>query len=153
MKHFLSAICVVLLAAHASAAQEVVYLSPSGSDAAQGTASAPYYSLDKAVEGRLDNPGETDTLFINVMPGTYYMSRPFTIARPSSRPVVIRAYGTEDKPRFVGGVSVKGWQSCGNGVYRAYVPEVTRYRLNFEQFYVNGNRAVLARTPNKGGCT
>lgn len=129
-------------------ARDVVYLSPTGSDNARGTVDAPYYSLNKAVEGRLNNRSETDTLFINVAAGRYYLDRPFVLDRPSARPVVIRSAGSTEKPCFVGGVPVKGWQKCGDRLYRAYVPEVTRYGLAFEQLYVNGKRAILARTPN-----
>lgn len=129
-------------------ADQVVYLSPAGSDMGKGTVDSPYYSLNKAVEGRLDNKDEADTLFVRVAAGDYYMDRPFVIDRPSSRPIVIQADKDADKPRFIGGVSITGWQKYGDKLYRAYVPEVTRYGLSFEQLYVNGKRATLARTPN-----
>lgn len=137
------------LAANLSANQ-VVCLSSEGSDKGDGTLSAPYYSLNKAVEGRLDGYGPTDTLFIEVAPGYYYMERPFVIDHPSSRPIVIRSTVSGKKPCFVGGMPVQGWEPCGDNLYRAYLPEVTRYGLDFEQFYVNGKRAVHARTPNTG---
>lgn len=129
-------------------ADQVVYLSPTGSDDGKGTVESPYYSLNKAIEGQLDNRSETDTLFIKVATGNYYMDRPFVIDRPSSRPIIIQSDGDLGKPCFIGGVPVKGWQKYGDKLYRAYVPEVTRYGLEFEQLYVNGKRAILARTPN-----
>ena len=129
-------------------ADQVVYLSPRGSDDGKGTVESPYYSLNKAIEGQLDGRSETDTLFIKVATGNYYMDRPFVIDRPSSRPIIIQSDGDLGKPCFIGGVSVKGWQKYGDKLYRAYVPEVTRYGLEFEQLYVNGKRAILARTPN-----
>ena len=130
-------------------ANQVVYLSPTGSDEGKGTIDAPYYSLNKAIEGLLDNQSGTDTLFIKVAAGNYYMDRPFVIDRPSSRPIVIQSDEATDKPCFIGGVSVKGWQKHGDKLYRAYVPEVVRYGLEFEQLFVNGKRAILARTPNE----
>lgn len=129
-------------------ANETVYLSAYGDDNGDGTKAHPLYSLNKAIEGKLsDNP--SDTLFILVQSGDYYMDRPFTLYQPSSRPIVIKSQGT-DKPRFLGGIRVKGWEKYGDKFYRAYIPEVLQFGFSFEQFYVNGERAVLARTPNVG---
>ena len=125
---------------------ETVYVSGKGSDSTgKGTADSPFYSLNKAVEGRLGI--SSDTLFVLVAPGDYYMEEPFTIRETSSRPVVIKSQGRE-KPRLMGGIHISGWEKQPDGLYRAYVPEVKKYGLDFEQFYVNGKRAVLARTPN-----
>lgn len=122
-----------------------VYISTQGNDLqGDGTIQAPFYSLNKAVEGRLSEG--TDTLFVCVEPGDYYLQEPFTL-RASSRPLVIRSQGKE-KPRFIGGIRISGWQKCENGMYKAFVPEVAQYGFSFEQFYVNDRRAVLARTPN-----
>ena len=60
-------------------------------------------------------------------------------------PVVFRSQG-DRKPVFVGGVSVSGWTPWQNGIWRTQLPET----LHFEQLYVNGSRAVRARTPNTG---
>lgn len=127
-------------------AKEVVYVSPQGNDLASGSANDPLYSLNKAIEGRLD-ASSTDTLFIQVASGDYYLDQPFVINCPSSRPILIQSAGAE-KPRLIGGVKVEGWQKCGEKIYRAYIPEVSRLGFTFEQFYVNGRRATLARTPN-----
>jgi len=37
-----------------------------------------------------------------------------------------------------------------NGLWRAFIPQVHESGLSFEQFFVNGKRAIRARTPNKG---
>lgn len=138
---------IFLLAMHAMLqAKEIVYVSPQGNDLASGSKSEPFHSLNKAIEGRLNNAA-TDTLVICMAPGDYYLNRPFTIDRPSSRPIVIQSATTE-KARLIGGVEIKGWQQCGDKLYRAYIPEVSRFGFSFEQFYVNGQRATLARTPN-----
>lgn len=131
-----------------TSANETVYLSHCGSDNGNGTQARPFCSLNRAIEGRL--AGESsDTLFVIVQSGTYYMNRPFTLNGSSSRPIVIKSQGAE-KPSFLGGISIKGWEKCENRLYRAYIPEVKRFGFTFEQFYVNGKRATLARTPNEG---
>lgn len=127
-------------------AQEVVYVSPQGSDSGSGLKDAPFYSLNRAIEGKL-NRSSTDTLFVRVASGDYYLNRPFAVDRPSSRPIVIQSVGLE-KPKLIGGVKIEGWQKHGDKLYRAYIPEVSRLGFIFEQFYVNGQRATLARTPN-----
>jgi hypothetical protein len=125
----------------------VVYVSPQGSDTqGNGSKSSPYYSLNKAIAGRLQSG--SDTLFIEVASGNYYLKSPLTISG-STRPIVFRAQGKE-KPRLMGGIVISGWERSQNGIYRAYVPQVKKSGLRFQQFYVNGKRAVLARTPNKG---
>lgn len=127
---------------------DTVYVSGSGNDRnGDGTCVSPFYSLNRAVEGRLTVGGEADTLFVLVAPGTYYMDAPFIIDSPTSRPVVIKAQ-TAEKPCFLGGIRVEGWQKCGERLYKAYIPEVMKYGFDFEQFYINGKRAMLARTPN-----
>lgn len=127
---------------------DTVYVSSVGSDnKGNGSSISPFYSLNKAVEGKLSSDGAADTLFVLVAPGDYYMEAPFLIKKSASRPIIIQSQGAE-KPRFIGGICIDGWQECENGLYRAYIPEVLRYGFNFEQFYVNGKRAILARTPN-----
>lgn len=122
-------------------------MSPHGTDA-QGTGSVdkPFYSLNRALQGQLDKHA-ADTLFVRVAPGDYYMDAPLVLSAPSERSVVIASTGKE-KPRMLGGVKVGGWQKCGDKVYRAFIPEVLSRGFSFQQFYVNGRKADMARTPN-----
>lgn len=134
----------------AGGGRETVYVSALGNDeTGNGTAGAPFYSLNRAFLGRLSAEASADTLFVKVAAGNYEMPEPLVIDRPSGRPVVIESQGSE-KPCLWGGIRITGWQPCGNGLYKAHVPEVAKYGLNFEQFFVNSRRAVLARTPNSG---
>ena len=140
-------LCLALLFAGATLyAQDTVYLSPQGSDAGNGSQQSPFYSLNKAIDGRIGTH-RSDTLFVEVAPGTYWMDAPLLIDQPTYRPVVFRSVGTE-KPVFSGGITVSGWERFEGNIFRAYVPEVKRYGFKFEQFYVDGNRATPAKTPN-----
>lgn len=49
-----------------------------------------------------------------------------------------------------GGRRIAGWKPAGGGLWRAEIPEVREGKWYFEQLWVNGRRAVRARTPNKG---
>lgn len=105
-----------------------------------------YYSLNDAVKGRLSET-KSDTLFVVVEEGNYYMDAPFTIDQANTRPIVIKSE-TVRKPRFTGGMKIENWEKCGDNLFRAYVPEMKRFGFVFEQFYVDQKRAQLARTPN-----
>lgn len=142
--------CISALAkdSHKKMMNDTVYVATNGSDLkGNGTFVSPYCSLNKALEGRLASTKTVDTLFVLVASGDYYMNAPLSVQTPFPRPIVIMSKG-RDKPRFMGGFRISGWEKCNTGGYKVYIPEVIKYGLNFEQFYVNGKRAVLARTPN-----
>lgn len=131
-------------------AQDIIHLSPDGNDTnGNGTKERPYYSLLKAFHSPDAIKQTTDTLFIEVASGDYFMERTLTLDKPNARPIVVRGDASH-MPRMMGGIAIKGWEHWKDGIYRAYIPEVERYGFSFEQFYVNGNRATLARTPNEG---
>ncbi len=52
-------------------------------------------------------------------------------------------------PVFNGGRRVTGWHRGPNGVLTAHLPEVAAGKWYFEQLWVNGRRAVRARTPKQ----
>ena len=53
------------------------------------------------------------------------------------------------KPIFSGGRVIQGWRETANGVWTTQIPKVSEGKWYFEQLFVNGQRAVRARTPNK----
>lgn len=131
----------------AAGAQTHLYLSPEGNDLqGNGSKTRPYRTVNKAVE----SGGETqsrDTLYIEIEPGDYFIDQPIRFEGETGQPVVIRSASIE-KPRFIGGFKVEGWEPWKDGIWRAYVPQV----LNGQeprQFFINGERASLARTPDK----
>lgn len=141
--------CFALLAAAALAAGSVsaqdLYLSPSGNDANPGTEAAPLYSLTAARDLVRRLPAGNDTVTVWIAPGEYRMAEPLVFEGCDTRPIFFRSL-TDEKPVFRGGVPVSGWTEWRDGIWRTRVPET----LRFEQFYVNGRRAVRARTPNRG---
>ncbi len=64
-------------------------------------------------------------------------------------PITYRAE-TPGGATISGGRRIEGWQAEGNGVWRAEVPEVREGNYYFRQLFVNGRRAVRARSPNQG---
>lgn len=127
--------------------QQTVYLSPQGNDCNNGSRQAPFLTLHRAFREAMSTDRQ-DTLYIFAQEGTYTMTQPLTAEKALNRPVVVK--GNEHaKPVFSGGIRIAGWQPCGQNLYRAFVPEVLQYGYTFEQFYVDGKRAIEARTPNK----
>lgn len=89
-----------------------------------------------------------DTAYIHFAPGTYFLQTPIVLTQADNRPMVFVGDGKE-KPVISGGVRLTGWKQTAEGWWRCRVPEVVRYGWRFEQLYVNGQRAVRARTPNE----
>lgn len=129
--------------------RQVIYVSSKGNDLwGDGSIDKPFYSINKALKGNLKDGPSSDTLYITVNPGVYFMSEPIQISESNSRPVVVTSSSTREKPIFIGGIQIKGWQNK-NGILQAYIPETVQYGFKFNQLFVNHQRATLARTPNE----
>lgn len=127
--------------------EERIFLSPDGCDRNSGSKESPLLTLNKAIQMGISTT-KNDTLFIEVAAGDYFMENTLEITGANSRPIVIES-NTAEKPRFIGGIKIEGWEEYKDGIFRAYIPEVKRFHFNFEQFFIDGKRATAARTPNK----
>jgi len=132
-----------------------IYLSPKGNDTNPGTFEKPLSTLtaarDKARELRnsnnIDQPIE-----VIALEGEYFMFQPLNLSiddcgEPDS-PLIFKAE-TGTKAVFRGGVQLTGFEKVNDKLWKVFVPQVAFYNSYFEQLYVNGKRAVRARTPNK----
>lgn len=128
-----------------ASAQKTVFVSPTGNDAWAGDRNRPFKTLNRAFA---ESENSRDTLYIQVASGDYFLEKSLDLSGGLNCPVVVKG-NEKNKPRFLGGIKIQQWEKCRDGVYRAFVPEVKRYGYQFEQFFVNGVRAVQARTPNK----
>jgi len=132
------------------------YVSPAGNDSFEGTINKPLATLAAAVtkagEYRKQNNPEYPVEII-ALPGEYFLMQPL-ILRPEdsgtlSAPLIIRG-DSSGKAIFRGGIPVTGWEKAGEKLWKAFIPQVAYNNSYFEQLYVNGKRAVRARTPNEG---
>ena len=147
MKNIYTTLAILLLTAVTAVAQTHIHLSPHGNDSNKGTATAPMRTLQTAINMAISTTAK-DTAYIEVAPGHYPMQQSCRITAPNKRPIVIRS--TNGKARFIGGRRVYNWEHTPGNRYRAYIPEAKDNGYTFEQFFVNGRRATLARTPNSG---
>jgi hypothetical protein len=133
-----------------------LYVSTDGNDAWEGTSDKPLKSLigarNKIRELKATNI-YTDTIRVNITPGLYHMQAVFELqpADGGSPEAPVVYEGIEAvKTIFSGGIKLDGFTETESGIWSAYVPEVTYWNWTFDQLYVNGNRAVRARSPNTG---
>jgi len=158
MKHQLTVILILCLifSCQVSLFSQKIYLSPAGNDADQGTVEHPLATLNAAClkardlrsKGVADQPVE-----VIALGGEYFMPQPLVLtpydAGTEDAPLLIKA---EEGARaiFRGGVRLTGFEKVGEKLWRAFIPQVAWYDSYFEQLYVNGRRAVRARTPDHG---
>jgi hypothetical protein len=129
--------------------QTTLYVAPYGSDSNSGTSEFPLRTLDKArTVVRGINRNMTSDIVIYFRGGEYPISSTVQFDPGDSGSngfnVIYKAYPGE-RPVMTGGERIEGWSAVGGGIYKAPVGN-----LRFRQLYVNGTRAIRARTPNSG---
>jgi len=102
---------------------------------------------------RLKSQGPlTEPVRVIVADGTYTLTEPFTLAPQDSGtekcPISYEA-AAGARPVFSGGRVVAGFKPGRDGLWQTHVSDVAAGKWYFEQLFVNGRRAVRARTPNK----
>lgn len=151
----LLALAVLVLGAPLPAATETVFHvapSPAGDDAHDGSATAPFASIDRArraVRARLTAPGPRGDLVVEIGAGTYELAAPLRFTSEDSgrdgQAVVYRA-APGAAVVLSGGRRITGWTVEGPGVASAAVGR----DVDFRQLWVDDRRAIRARTPNAG---
>jgi hypothetical protein len=133
-----------------------IYVSPKGNDRNNGTLGKPLATLTGArdllrqwkANGRL-----TEAVQVIILPGNYYMKAPLRLEPADSgsagAPVSFQGRGGT-APVFYGGVELPRFKPYTGKLWRVYIPEVVRDGWQFEQLYVNDQRATRAKSPNKG---
>ncbi len=127
-----------------------VYVSPSGSDAGDGSLGAPKATITAALRQarelrRLGADGVDKGVTIHLADGVYNLYeevfvRPEDSGSPSSPTVFTSAGGA----RISGGVRISGWKRQGR-LMVADVPSFNGRPLDFRQLWINGTKAVRAR--------
>ena len=131
------------------------YVSPDGDDNQSGTAQDPfgtvYGAKDAVRKWRHENPG--DSIQVIFYEGTYYLDAPVVFGPEDGGGdgvSVIYMAAKDEQVIFSGGKRILGFEQVKDNLWKTHISEVSQYQWYFEQLYVNGNRAVRARTPNIG---
>ncbi|GDY19723.1 hypothetical protein LBMAG56_10680 [Verrucomicrobiota bacterium] len=139
------------------------FLAPDGNDQWSGQLArpnpartdGPLASLDgaRAALRRLKAAAPLrEPIHVRVAAGTYPLTSAFILEPADSgtatAPITFAA-APGARPVLSGGRRIGGFQPAANGLWTAQIPEVAAGRWYFEQLWVNGQRAVRARTPNQ----
>jgi hypothetical protein len=83
---------------------------------------------------------------VEIQPGTYRLREPLVLL-PSDSDITFVGIG-KVRPLISGGRVIAGWKQAGPGLWVAPVSNAADWPLR--SLYVNGERAILARSPNEG---
>jgi hypothetical protein len=132
-----------------AAVQATYYVSPSGDDANTGTLAAPFRTLTKARDiVQTVNQNMTGDIVVYLRGGTYTIDSTirFGISSSGTNGYSVKFMNyTGETPVISGGQAITGW-TLSDAVKNIY--QATGVSFNFRQLYVNGVKAVRARTPN-----
>lgn len=139
------------------------YVSPAGLDSWSGKlpvpsangADGPFATLQRAQlaarQLRASHPDAPVTVLIRE--GLYSLDSPITFTPEDSgtapAPTTYAAYPGES-PVFTGGTQISGWHPTETELWAAEIPRVEAGEWYFHQLFINGRRAIRARTPNDG---
>lgn len=134
---------------------QTFYVATYGNDQAIGSREEPLASIAEArdrVRILRSQKLLSDTVFVNIAPGTYHIDEPIHFGEQDSgtaeSPTIYRA-ADEERPVLSGGLETGAFEMVKTDLWRVYIPE-SRRGLTFEQIYINGERRFLAQTPNRG---
>jgi hypothetical protein len=161
----------LLIASRLPAASESLtfYVSPEGSDLFAGMVArndrarndGPFATVQHArdvARAVLRGQNGTSRRPINIVlrGGTYWLRQPLILTPDDSgaaeAPVIWSAYGNE-KPLLSAGRTIRGWDKVkfnGHDVWAAKIPELRNADQTIHEFWFNGQRRFLARSPNQG---
>ncbi len=155
MRYFLLVLvsAILCLAPLLSAAD--YYVAPDGNDSHPGTAERPFATLARARDAIREQKQQgplAGPVRVHVAGGEYTLAEPLTLGPQDSgtadAPITYQT-APGRRPVFSGGRAITGWQQGENGLWKVHLPEVADGSWHFEQLFVDGRRAVRARTPNE----
>ena len=154
---FLVVICLTFGLALDVKAETAFYVSPSGNDAANGTAPGrAFATIERARDairalkkaGRFDGP-----VTVYLRGGVYPLTEGIVLTPEDSgsrgKSITYTAY-QDEKPILSGGRRIAGWKNFKDGIWTVELPAVKAGAWRFRQLYVNGQKRRRARVPNEG---
>ena len=95
----------------------------------------------RALRGKVTGP-----VRVEIQPGTYSLTEPLVL-QPQDSDITFIGVG-KDRPLITGGEVITGWKEQSPGWWTAPVPYAAEWPLR--ALFVDGERAILARSPNTG---
>ena len=147
-----------------AAADVQIYVSPQGNDGWSGRLAEPNSertdgplatltaARDAIRQWKQTRPAEQSTRVL-LRGGVYQTDVPIVFGPDDSgtaiAPITYAAYPHE-QPVISGGRRIDGWRPAADGMWSTTIPQVKSGEWFFRQLFVNGRRAIPARTPNEG---
>lgn len=136
---------------------QVIFISPNGDDNNPGSKQSPVASLNRATQIAREirkQPKLNQPIVIKIGSGQYFMTETLQLnpsdGGPKNSPFVFRGEGPTP-PIFYGGRKLPGFKKISDTLWVADISGInTKNTKNFEQLYVNGERAVRAQSPDSG---
>ncbi len=125
-----------------------------GKDTNPGTAAAPFATLPRARDAVREKRklGQDRDILVAIHGGRYCLTEPLVFGPEDSgsdKHSITYAAGQGEDVVLSGGRAIAGWKKADAGpLWTVELPEVKAGRWYFRQLFVNGRRAVRARTPN-----
>lgn len=142
-------LCLLFFAA--SCSRSTYHVKPSGNDGWSGSALRPLASLEGALS-RIRQARESGRcrggVEIILEEGTYRLSRPVVFG-PADSSINVKGRGM-GKTVLSSGVLLPPFEESADGIWEIDLGGVMNTDAELQQLYVNGTRAVLARTPDEG---
>ena len=146
MKKFWNPLLLLFIVAQSLCAESVIYVAPNGNDQNQGDKAHPLLTLQKALEMSRRQGGEAGQTTIQLAEGVYSVYHPIQLGSQDNGLCILGA--GMGKTRISGGVELPPFQQVRDGLWRTDVGSLMALGGDICQLYVNGERAVCARTPN-----
>ena len=146
MKKFWNLFLLLFMVAQGLLAEKVIYVAPNGNDQNQGDKAHPLLTLQQALERSRQQRDGASQVTIQLAEGVYPILHPVQLdSRDNGLSIIGAGRG---RTRITGGVELPRFQAVGNGLWRTDVGSLMAFGGDISQLYVNGVRAVCARTPN-----
>lgn len=149
--------CGLAVALHAGAGPalaEDVHVSPLGDDAAAGTETQPFRTVQRAqraVRQRIAG-GLSEAITVILHGGVYELSEPLVFGPADSgteSAAITYTARANESVVISGGSRISNWKVSADGHWTAQVPDAKAGRWFFRQLVVDGKQAVRARWPDK----
>ena len=127
-----------------------IYVSPDGKDSAAGSPDHPVRTLQRAAELVREKAGKAP-VSVFLSEGTYHLTEALRLGPDHGGTMEAQVQWKAepgDDVRISGGILVDSWTQEEDGSWTADFPE--DYQGSFRSLYINGERAIRARHPNKG---
>ena len=137
-------VMALIAAVVSSGSAATVYVAPQGRDGARGTSEDPVGSIAaaRAAARAIRKNGERGRITIALRGGGHRLAETRVVGAEDSD-VTFEAYAGE-RPIVSGGRRIEGWKKRAGPVWTAPAG------WDFRQLFVNGRRALRARTPTNG---